>query len=156
MTASCSWRRPTGSQARSLSGFRVTSPHGARDPSTSVCRARIPPARTLSSWRPTLELAPGSGGVDMDLSGSVDGVDVAGPRPHVGGLEDAVRDLRAPLVRRLALIVGDVHEAEDLAQATFAKAVEAWASFDGRDVRAWLFTIGIRRALDEVRRRRRH
>jgi len=101
-------------------------------------------------------LAPGSGGVDMDLSGSVDGVDVAGPRPHVGRLEDAVRDLRAPLVRRLALIVADVHEAEDLAQATFAKAVEAWASFDGRDVRAWLFTIGIRRALDEVRRRRRH
>lgn len=101
-------------------------------------------------------MAPDNGGVDMDLSGSLDGVDVAGPRPNVIGLEDAVRDLRAPLVRRLALIVGDVNEAEDLAQATFLKAVQAWASFDGRDVRAWLFTIGIRQALDEVRRRRRH
>ncbi len=101
-------------------------------------------------------MVPDNGGVDVDMSGSMEAVDVAGPGPQVVGLEDAVRDLRAPLVRRLALIVGDVGEAEDLVQATFAKALEAWASFDGRDVRAWLFTIGIRQALDEVRRRRRH
>jgi RNA polymerase sigma-70 factor, ECF subfamily len=97
-----------------------------------------------------------TGRVDVDLSGSLEAVDMGRPRPQVLALEDAVRDLRAPLVRRLALIVGDINEAEDLAQATFAKAVESWASFDGRDVRAWLFTIGIRQALDEVRRRRRH
>jgi RNA polymerase sigma-70 factor (ECF subfamily) len=70
-------------------------------------------------------------------------------------LSAAVEQLHRPLVRRLTLVVGDVDEAEDLAQATYATAFESWASFDGRDLRAWLFTIGIRKAIDEVRRRRR-
>jgi RNA polymerase sigma-70 factor (ECF subfamily) len=68
-------------------------------------------------------------------------------------LSVAVQQFHRPLVRRLALVVGDTEEAEDLAQATYATAIESWASFDGRDLRAWLFTIGIRKAIDEVRRR---
>lgn len=59
-----------------------------------------------------------------------------------------------PLVRRLGLIVGDVEEARDLAQATYLRAFEAWNRFDGSDARAWLYTIGIRLALNEQKRRR--
>jgi RNA polymerase sigma-70 factor (ECF subfamily) len=70
-------------------------------------------------------------------------------------LRQAAEELRAPLTRRLALIVGDAAEAEDLAQATFTRALEAWSSFGGGDLRAWLYTIGIRLALSEVRRRKR-
>jgi RNA polymerase sigma-70 factor (ECF subfamily) len=72
-----------------------------------------------------------------------------------GLLRQAAEELRTPLTRRLALIVGDAAEAEDLAQATFARALEAWPSFGGGDLRAWLYTIGIRLALSEVRRRKR-
>jgi RNA polymerase sigma-70 factor (ECF subfamily) len=59
------------------------------------------------------------------------------------------------LVRRLAMIVRDGEEAKDLAQAAYLKAYEHRHRFDGRDPRAWLFTIGIRLALNETRRRRR-
>lgn len=61
----------------------------------------------------------------------------------------------AGLVRRLTLIVGDGDQARDLAQSTCLRAWEACDRFDGADVRAWLYTIGIRLALNEVRRRRR-
>ena len=59
------------------------------------------------------------------------------------------------LVRRLTLIVGDSEDAQDLAQTAYLRAFESWARFDGADPRAWLYTIGIRLALNELRRRRR-
>jgi RNA polymerase sigma-70 factor, ECF subfamily len=59
------------------------------------------------------------------------------------------------LVRRLSFIVGDAEEAQDLAQTAYLRAFEAWPRFDGADPRAWLYTIGIRLALNEIRRRRR-
>ena len=59
------------------------------------------------------------------------------------------------LVRRLTVIVGDPHEAEDLAQTTFERALGALDRFDGGDVRGWLYTIGVRLAINESRRRRR-
>lgn len=60
------------------------------------------------------------------------------------------------LVRRLALVLGDPDEARDLAQATCLQAFRAWPRFDGRDVRAWPYTIGLRLAFNELRRRARH
>lgn len=49
--------------------------------------------------------------------------------------------------------MGDPHEAEDLAQEALLRAFRAWPRFDGRDVRAWLYTIGLRLAFHEKRRR---
>ncbi len=69
--------------------------------------------------------------------------------------EVAVAVHYVPLVRRLALILGDPSDAEDVAQEAFLAAFRAWSSFDGADVRAWLYTIALRRAFDHLRRRRR-
>lgn len=63
------------------------------------------------------------------------------------------RDYEA-LVRRLTLILRDHEEAKDIAQDTYLRAFRAWDSFDGVDGRAWLFTIGVRLALNSLRRRR--
>ena len=52
-------------------------------------------------------------------------------------------------------MVGDYHEAEDLAQTTVMRAYQAWGRFQGSDIRPWLFTIGLRLASNERRRRRR-
>jgi RNA polymerase sigma factor (sigma-70 family) len=71
------------------------------------------------------------------------------------GFEAATARYYEPLVRRLALIVGDADEARDLAQATYLRAFEAWHGFDGSDARAWLYTIGLRLASNERARRRR-
>jgi RNA polymerase sigma-70 factor, ECF subfamily len=59
------------------------------------------------------------------------------------------------LVRRLTLVLRDDDDAQDIAQAAVARAIERRSSFHGGDVRAWLYTIGIRLALNELRRRKR-
>jgi RNA polymerase sigma-70 factor (ECF subfamily) len=59
------------------------------------------------------------------------------------------------LVRRLTFVVRDSDEAQDLAQAAFERAIARRSRFHGGDARAWLFTIGIRLAIDELRRRKR-
>lgn len=59
------------------------------------------------------------------------------------------------LRRRIALIVGDPEEASDLAQEAFARAIEKWPLGSRDDVARWLATVGIRLAIDEMRRRRR-
>lgn len=71
------------------------------------------------------------------------------------GLADAISELRPGLVRRLTLVVGDRDEAEDLAQETCVRAIRSQDHFDGGDLRAWLHVIGLRLALNELRRRRR-
>jgi RNA polymerase sigma-70 factor (ECF subfamily) len=58
------------------------------------------------------------------------------------------------LTRRLALVLRDATEAEDVAQAAFARALEARSGFRGGDLRAWFYTIGLRLAFNELRRRR--
>jgi RNA polymerase sigma-70 factor, ECF subfamily len=59
------------------------------------------------------------------------------------------------LVRRLALVVGDVEEAADLAQDVFVRAMERWPVNDGGPVRPWLAVVGTRLAISENRRRKR-
>ena len=59
------------------------------------------------------------------------------------------------LVRRLTLVVRDAAEGEDLAQATAARALERRHTFRGGDARAWIYTIALRLAFNELRRRRR-
>ena len=41
-----------------------------------------------------------------------------------------------------SLVLGDPHDAEDVAQDAYLKAFRSWDRFDGTDVRAWLYTIG--------------
>jgi RNA polymerase sigma-70 factor (ECF subfamily) len=74
---------------------------------------------------------------------------------RTAAFEAAVRPFYAPLVRRLTLVVGNEHDAQDLAQETYLRAFRSWQRFDGRDVRAWLYTIGLRLAFNHRRRRRR-
>ena len=69
--------------------------------------------------------------------------------------EAAVRPHYAPLIRRLVLVLGDPHDAEDVAQDAYLSAFRSWDRFDGTDVRAWLYTIGLRLAFNHRRGRRR-
>ena len=59
------------------------------------------------------------------------------------------------LARRLTVVLHDPDEAQDVAQSAFARALERRHRFRDGDVRARLYTIGIRLALNELRRRRR-
>ncbi|MEO8572157.1 MAG: RNA polymerase sigma factor [Chloroflexota bacterium] len=69
--------------------------------------------------------------------------------------EAAVRPYFATLVRRLVLVLGDEHDAEDIAQDAYLAAFRSWGRFDGTDVRAWLYTIALRLAFNQLRGRRR-
>lgn len=71
------------------------------------------------------------------------------------GLAAVATEHRAWLVRRLALVVGDAAEAEDLAQQTLLRAAERWPLPPGSNVQGWLAVVGVRLAIDERRRRRR-
>jgi RNA polymerase sigma factor (sigma-70 family) len=80
----------------------------------------------------------------------------AAPRGHEpDSLTRAVEAHRPWLVRRLALVVRDPAEAEDLAQRTFLRAAERWPLPPEQDVARWLAVVGMRLAIDEQRRRRR-
>lgn len=79
------------------------------------------------------------------------------------GEADAFTELleryRRPLLNyAYRLLGGDAAAAADVAQEAFVRAYQHAGAFDpGRGtVRAWLFTLARRRALDELRRRRRH
>lgn len=69
--------------------------------------------------------------------------------------EETVTPLYSGLVRRLALVLRDPHAAQDVAQEAYLRAYRAWDAFDGRDPAAWLHTIALRLAFNELRRRRR-
>jgi RNA polymerase sigma-70 factor (ECF subfamily) len=76
-------------------------------------------------------------------------------RGDPAAFEAAVRPHYAPLVRRLVVVLGDEHDAEDVAQDAYLRAFRSWDHFDGTDVRAWLYTIALRLAFNQLRRRRR-
>jgi RNA polymerase sigma-70 factor (ECF subfamily) len=80
------------------------------------------------------------------------GVEVT--RASAMSLEEAFRLHQPRLVRRLALVVGDVEEAKDLAQRTFVRAAERWPLSSEQDVAGWLHVVGLRLALHERRRRK--
>ena len=82
-------------------------------------------------------------------------VAIASTGPIGETLEDAFRAHRPWLVRRLALVVRDLDEAEDLAQQAFVRAAEHWPFPPEQDVARWLAVVGLRLAIDERRRRKR-
>ena len=75
--------------------------------------------------------------------------------PEEGGFEVNVAPLYSALVRRLTMVLRDPDAAQDVAQEAYLRAFRAWDDFDGRDVAAWLHTIALRLAFNELRRRRR-
>jgi RNA polymerase sigma-70 factor (ECF subfamily) len=81
--------------------------------------------------------------------------DVPASKGDPEAFEAAVRPHYANLVRRLVLVLGNEPDAEDIAQDAYLKAFQAWERFDGRDVRAWLYTIGLRLAFNQLRGRKR-
>jgi len=82
-------------------------------------------------------------------------VAIASTEPASTSLEDAFRAHRPWLVRRLALVVRDAEEAEDLAQQSFLRAAQHWPLPPEQDVARWLAVVGLRLAIDERRRRKR-
>lgn len=70
-------------------------------------------------------------------------------------IESAYRQHMPWLRRRLALLTGDPDEAEDLAHQAFLRAIERWPGGSRDDAARWLATVGIRLAINELRRRRR-
>lgn len=79
----------------------------------------------------------------------------AATRGDADAFEAAARPHYANLTRRLVLVLGDQHDAEDVAQEAYLKAFRSWDRFDGTDVRAWLYTIALRLAFNHLRARRR-
>ena len=82
-------------------------------------------------------------------------MEVARTAAAATGLEAELVALYPALVRRLTMVLRDPIEAEDVAQAAFARAFEQQRRFDGGDLRAWFYTIGLRLAFNELRRRER-
>lgn len=82
-------------------------------------------------------------------------MDLARTVPVVVDLDAELVAAYPLLARRLTLVLHDPDQAQDIAQAAFARALERRHRFGGGDVRAWLYTIGLRLAYNELRRRRR-
>jgi RNA polymerase sigma-70 factor (ECF subfamily) len=81
-------------------------------------------------------------------------MDLVRVAPLVMDLETELLAAYPNLARRLTFILRDAAEAEDVAQAAFARALERRHMFSGGDARAWFYTIGLRLAFNELRRRR--
>lgn len=81
-------------------------------------------------------------------------MDLAPAVPFVADLEAELLAAYPSLARRLALVLRDSAEAEDVAQAAITRALEKRQRFSGGDARAWLYTIALRLAFNELRRRR--
>src|SRR3954453_5909409 len=73
---------------------------------------------------------------------------------HGHPLRAPASEHRAWLICRLALVVGDAVEAEDVAEQTLLRASDQSQLPDGSDVLPRLMVDGIRHAIDEGRRRR--
>jgi RNA polymerase sigma-70 factor, ECF subfamily len=94
-------------------------------------------------------------GSERVVSAAVVPVETSAGRGDAAAFEAAVRPYYANLVRRLVVVLGEEADAEDIAQEAYLRAFRAWTRFDGSDVRAWLYTIGLRLAFNHLRRHRR-
>ena len=68
-------------------------------------------------------------------------------------IDEAFRRHRAEALASLIRLVGDFDLAEEGLQEAFAAAALAWADAPPANPRAWLVTVGRRKALDQLRRR---
>jgi RNA polymerase sigma-70 factor (ECF subfamily) len=68
-------------------------------------------------------------------------------------IDDAFRRHGAEALATLIRLVGDFDLAEEGLQEAFAAAAVAWAKATPDNPRAWLITVGRRRALDQLRRK---
>jgi RNA polymerase sigma-70 factor (ECF subfamily) len=92
----------------------------------------------------------------MGMASAVDGpLRRATDRDAPEAFENLVAPYYPALVRRLVLVLGNAHDAEDVAQDAYLAAFRSWGRFEGGDVRAWLYTIALRRAFNQLRSRRR-
>jgi RNA polymerase sigma-70 factor (ECF subfamily) len=84
-------------------------------------------------------------------------MDVATARaaPSAVALEADLLAIYPALYRRLTLVLRDAAEAEDVAQSAFERAMQGRGGFRSGDLRAWFYTIGLRLAFNELRRRQR-
>jgi RNA polymerase sigma-70 factor, ECF subfamily len=82
-------------------------------------------------------------------------METTGATAEATDLGTAFRDHMPWLHRRIALIVGDPEEASDIVQEVFLRAISRWPLGSRDDVARWCSTVGIRLAIDEIRRRRR-
>jgi RNA polymerase sigma-70 factor (ECF subfamily) len=97
-----------------------------------------------------------SEGLSRPVAATVTGRhDVSASQGDPEAFEAAVRPHYANLVRRLVVVLGDESDAEDVAQEAYLRAFRSWDRFDGADVRAWLYTIALRLAFNQLRRHRR-
>jgi RNA polymerase sigma-70 factor, ECF subfamily len=83
------------------------------------------------------------------------GTSVSSAAPDPAAFEAAVGPLYGSLLRRLVVVLGNLHDAEDVAQEAYLRAFRSWSSFDGTDLRGWLYTIALRLAFNQLRSRRR-
>lgn len=80
----------------------------------------------------------------------------SGLRPGPGDFTQVVEQHWASVYRMLARLTGHRHDADELTQETFLRALAAWKTFTaGTNVRAWLLRIASNLFLDEARRRKR-
>jgi RNA polymerase sigma-70 factor, ECF subfamily len=91
----------------------------------------------------------------IDAAAAAQAERAAAATGYTSTFESAVRPHYASLIRRLVLVLGDQRDAEDVAQDAYLKAFRSWDRFDGTDVRAWLYTIALRLAFNQLRSRRR-
>src|SRR5262245_34294669 len=85
------------------------------------------------------------------VGGEGGSMDLAQAAPVAIDLESELVAIYPALYRRLTLVLRDQAEAEDVAQAAFARALESRGQFHGGDLRAWFYTIGLRLAFNELR-----
>jgi RNA polymerase sigma-70 factor (ECF subfamily) len=71
------------------------------------------------------------------------------------GFEATVAEHEARLLGRVALMVRDPQEAQDLVQETLLRAWRAWTTLRPDEVGRWLDVVAGRLAINEMRRRRR-
>jgi len=81
-------------------------------------------------------------------------MDVASVARTVPDIEADLIAIYPMLVKRLALVMRNATDAQDVAQSAVAQALANRHRFHGGDARAWLYTIGLRIAFNELRRQR--